>query len=114
MFDLPVDTKEHAREATKFREFLLDEGFEMSQFSIYARFCNGKEHYETYFRRIEAHLPDRGEIHVLNFTDKQYENIIRFSSQPRQRQRKNPARTDESRVGKECVSTCRSRWAPKH
>ena len=35
MFDLPVDTKEHAREATKFREFLLDEGFEMSQFSIY-------------------------------------------------------------------------------
>lgn len=34
MFDLPVDTKEHAREATKFREFLLDEGFEMSQFSI--------------------------------------------------------------------------------
>src|SRR3546814_12041112 len=24
------------------------------------------------------------------------------------------ARTDERRVGKECVSTCRSRWAPYH
>src|SRR3546814_19216999 len=81
LFRSPVDTKERAREATKLREFLLDEGFEMSQFSIYARFCNGKEHYETYLRRIEAHLPERGEIHVLNFTDKQYENIIRFSSQ---------------------------------
>src|SRR3546814_17650857 len=23
-------------------------------------------------------------------------------------------RTEERRVGKECVSTCRSRWAPKH
>src|SRR3546814_17591528 len=23
-------------------------------------------------------------------------------------------RSDESRVGKECVSTCRSRWAPSH
>ncbi|MGJ3629061.1 type II CRISPR-associated endonuclease Cas1 [Sphingomonas sp. MMS24-JH45] len=32
MFDLPVVSKKQARDATKFREFLLDEGFEMSQF----------------------------------------------------------------------------------
>src|SRR3546814_17967789 len=25
-----------------------------------------------------------------------------------------PGRTEERRVGKECVSTCRSRWSPKH
>src|SRR3546814_11351739 len=25
-----------------------------------------------------------------------------------------PARSEESRVGKECVSTCRSRWSPSH
>src|SRR3546814_20080567 len=25
-----------------------------------------------------------------------------------------PGRTEESRVGKECVSTCSSRWAPSH
>ena len=90
MFDLPVGTKEQSRAATKFREFLLDEGFEMSQFSIYARFCNGKEQLETYLRRIENNIPERGDIHVLNFTDKQYENIVRFSSQSRQRQQKNP------------------------
>jgi CRISPR-associated protein Cas2 len=90
MFDLPVGTREQSRAATKFREFLLDEGFEMSQFSIYARFCNGKEQYEAYLRRIELKLPERGDIHVLTFTDKQYENIVRFSSQSRQRQRKNP------------------------
>lgn len=46
MFDLPVTTREQARAATKFREFLLDEGFEKSQFSVYARFCNGKEQFE--------------------------------------------------------------------
>ena len=39
MFDLPVGTKEQMRAATRFREYLLDEGFEMAQFSIYARFC---------------------------------------------------------------------------
>lgn len=90
MFDLPVGTKAEMRAATKFREYLLDEGFEKSQFSIYARFCNGKEQYEAYLRRIEAHLPDRGDIHILSFTDKQYENIVRFAGQRKRRARKNP------------------------
>jgi CRISPR-associated protein Cas2 len=90
MFDLPVDTRDNARAATKFREFLLDEGFEMSQFSIYARFCAGKEQVETYIRRIERNLPPDGEIHILSFTDRQYENIVRFSSQRRRAPKKNP------------------------
>ena len=90
MFDLPVGTKAETRAATKFREFLLDEGFEKSQFSIYARFCNGKEQLEAYQRRIEAHLPEKGDIHILSFTDRQYENIVRFAGQRRRRPRRNP------------------------
>jgi CRISPR-associated protein Cas2 len=90
MFDLPVTTKDQTRAATKFREFLLDEGFEKSQFSVYARFCNGKEQFETYMRRVESSLPDRGDVHILSFTDRQYENIVRFSGQSRRRQRKSP------------------------
>lgn len=90
MFDLPVGTKPQARAATRFREFLLDEGFEMSQFSVYARFCNGKEGVDAHLARIERNLPERGEVHVLTFTDRQYENIVRFSSQRRKRPRRNP------------------------
>lgn len=90
MFDLPVGTKKQMRDATRFREFLLDEGFEMSQFSVYARFCNGKESVDSYLSRIGRHLPERGDVHILTFTDRQYENIVRFSSQRRQRPRKNP------------------------
>lgn len=90
MFDLPVDTKADAHAATKFRAFLLDQGFEKSQFSVYARFCDGKERFETYMRRIEVNLPERGEVHVLGFTDRQYENIVRFSGQRRRRTKKNP------------------------
>jgi len=41
-------------------------------------------------RRIESHLPEKGEIHILTFTDRQYENIVRFSGQRRRRPRKNP------------------------
>ena len=90
MFDLPVATKQQSRDATKFREFLLDQGFEMSQLSVYARFCNGKESYESRLKAIERNLPEKGDVHVLTFTDKQYETIVRFSSQRRQRPRKIP------------------------
>ena len=90
MFDLPVGTKKQMRDATKFRQFLLDEGFEMSQFSVYARLCNGKDSFESYLKRIEGNLPEKGDVHILTFTDRQYEGIIRFSSQRRKRVQKNP------------------------
>jgi CRISPR-associated protein Cas2 len=90
MFDLPVGNKQQMRDAARFRQFLLDEGFEMSQFSVYARFCNGRDRYETYLKRIEANLPEKGEVHVLTFTDRQYEAIVRFSSQRRRKPRRNP------------------------
>ena len=41
--------------------------------------------------RIGDHLPPEGDVHLLGFTDKQYENIVRFSSQKKLRQRKNPS-----------------------
>ncbi len=90
MFDLPVATKAEARAASRFREYLLDEGYEKSQFSVYARFCNGKEQFEAYIRRLELQLPEKGEIHVLSFTDRQYENIVRYAGQRRRAVRRNP------------------------
>ncbi len=90
MFDLPVKSKREAKAANDFRNFLLDQGFEMSQLSVYARFVNGKEQFETDVRRIETSLPQTGEVHILSFTDRQYENIIRFADQKRRRRRENP------------------------
>ena len=90
MFDLPVDTKPARKAATKFREHLLDLGFEMSQFSVYARFCNGREQFDAYLGKIEAGLPNTGDVHVLHFTDRQYENIVRFSGRHRGERRVKP------------------------
>lgn len=89
-FDLPVETKKQRHDASKFRQQLLDLGFEMSQFSNYMRFCSGKEQVESYAQKIEAILPERGDVFIFQFTDKQYENIIRFSDQGRQKRQKNP------------------------
>lgn len=90
MFDLPTDTKPQRKAATGFRNFLLDEGFERSQFSVYARFVNGKEAFQTRVSRIARNLPDNGDVQILNFTDRQYRDIVHFSDQGRRRARKNP------------------------
>jgi CRISPR-associated protein Cas2 len=90
MFDLPTDTKVQRKAATNFRNFLLDEGFERSQFSVYARFVNGKAAFATRVNRIEQRLPDTGDVQILNFTDRQYRDIIHFSDQARRKARKNP------------------------
>ena len=90
MFDLPVGTKKERKAATGFRNFLLDEGFEMSQFSVYMRFCAGKEQAEVYTRRVERAVPLTGKVHLLYFTDRQYENIVCFDGRKREPGRRNP------------------------
>jgi len=59
MFDLPVVTKAERRHATGFRHALQDQGFQMSQFSVYARHCAGKEAAERYIKEVERALPPR-------------------------------------------------------
>lgn len=89
-FDLPVETKNQRAAATRFRNALLDLGFERSQFSNYLRFCNGKEQFESYVRRVERQLPERGDVFIFQFTDRQYENIVRFAGNSRRERKKNP------------------------
>ena len=74
-FDLPVKTKAQRREATRFRSFLLNDGYHMIQYSVYARVCNGTDAVEKHRRRIKNNLPDNGSIRMLVITEKQYESI---------------------------------------
>jgi CRISPR-associated protein Cas2 len=90
IFDLPVGTPKERRAATRFRQFLLDQGFSMSQFSVYMRFCGGKDQAETYVKRVERALPHTGLVQILNFTDRQYETIISFDGRTREPTRRNP------------------------
>lgn len=78
MFDLPVGTKKQRFEASKFRNELLNMGFSMVQFSVYAKCCSGKEVIERVCRDIKPYVPKGGSVEILCFTDKQYENIIRY------------------------------------
>lgn len=90
LFDLPVGTKKERKAATNFRLKLLDLGFEMSQFSVYLRFCAGKEQAEAYERRIEQSMPASGKVHIISITDKQYENIRTYRGRKREQAPQNP------------------------
>ena len=82
LFDLPVVSKPERKRATGFRNFLLDQGFEMVQFSVYARFAPGRERAEAITRKIGSVVPQDGKVDVLFFTDKQYEQIVSFRGKP--------------------------------
>lgn len=72
-FDLPVGTKSERRAATRFRNFLKDDGYMMLQWSVYARVCRGEEAADKHLQRVTKNLPKKkGSVRALQVTDKQY------------------------------------------
>ena len=84
MFDLPVLTKRQRKRATRFRNDLLDLGFEMAQFSVYMKFCGGRPAVDALAARVERQVPSEGHVSILVFTDKQYGRMRVFSGGTRE------------------------------
>ncbi|MBR5965015.1 MAG: CRISPR-associated endonuclease Cas2 [Treponema sp.] len=80
LFDLPVVEKSERKEASDFRNLLLDNGFAMVQYSIYTKLFSGKDACEKYYKMIQNNLPSEGKVDIITITDKQYENIISFKA----------------------------------
>lgn len=78
MFDLPTDTKKARKDYALFRKHLLEDGFTMMQYSVYARHCASKENAEVHVERIKRNLPPDGEVRVIMITDKQFERMMVF------------------------------------
>ena len=74
-YDLPVTSASQRREAARFRNFLLNDGYHMLQFSVYARVCNGIDAVEKHRLRLRSNLPDNGAVRLLVITEKQYSAI---------------------------------------
>ena len=67
-FDLPVKEDDQRRQATAFRKFLLDDGFQMLQYSVYVRPCVSFARQHTHIQRIKAAIPPEGEVRVFFVT----------------------------------------------
>lgn len=74
-FDLPVKTPEQRRDATRFRNFLLKDGYYMVQFSVYARVCQGTDSIATHKARVKANLPPQGAVRMMVITERQFSMI---------------------------------------
>lgn len=80
LFDLPVTEKKERKAATDFRNFLLENGFSMVQYSSYIKLFSGKDACEKYYKLITKNLPALGKIDILTITDRQFSNIISYHS----------------------------------
>lgn len=71
-FDLPTTSPKAKREYVLFRRFLLKDGYDMLQWSVYGRIVNGADGLETHFKRLEANLPPEGSVRCLAVSEKQF------------------------------------------
>ena len=85
MFDLPVVSEQGKKHYAAFRNMLLDNGFEMSQFSVYFRFCGDKSNSKKYVSLLKTNVPPDGNISILFFTDKQFAQTINIVKRRRKR-----------------------------
>lgn len=75
MFDLPVTEASERKAATKFRNYLLKQGYQMLQYSIYYRIVNGFDMRKKFEKQLQYNLPSRGSIRLLVVSEKQFESM---------------------------------------
>lgn len=81
-FDLPVLTPEQRKEATGFRKFLLDDGFQMIQFSLYVRPCVSFARQQTHLDRVKQGIPPEGKVRAFFVTRAQWERAFVIYGSP--------------------------------
>lgn len=79
MFDLPTDTAEERRLATKFRNDLLDAGYLMLQYSVYVRAAVTLDKKESFLSHLKKINPNTGSIKCLFITDNQWGQMVTIS-----------------------------------
>ena len=82
-FDVPVDTKAARKAYRLFHDALIDDGFDMLQYSVYGRPCPSSENADVHHQRIKCALPPDGEVRIMLLTDKQFERMTIYRGQIR-------------------------------
>lgn len=74
-FDLPTGTAKDRRQYATFRKSLVNDGFEMLQYSVYCRVTLNHDDAEKYIRRIRKYLPPKGSVRLMKITETQYQSM---------------------------------------
>lgn len=74
-FDLPMLTKANVREYTKFRKYLISQGFIMIQKSVYSKIALNRTASLAVIENLKRNLPQTGLVQILVITEKQYQSM---------------------------------------
>lgn len=74
-FDLPVVTGENRRAYSKFRKFLLKNGFIMLQESVYCKLALNGTAVNAIVDNVHKNKPAEGLVQLLTVTEKQYSKM---------------------------------------
>ncbi len=86
IFDLPVKTNNEKRAYRTFRKFLIKNGFQMLQYSVYIRTCPDRSFANKFYSRIKQNAPRKGDIQLLTITEKQFEDMIHIVCTDKEKQ----------------------------
>ncbi|HIV00261.1 MAG TPA: CRISPR-associated endonuclease Cas2 [Candidatus Stercoripulliclostridium merdipullorum] len=75
LFDLPMQTDKDRREYSRFRHFLLENGFIMMQKSVYTKLVVNNVSSRALKDRVRSHLPPEGLVELLEITENQFGRI---------------------------------------
>lgn len=71
-FDLPIVTSEQRRIYTRFRKFLIRNGFVMLQESVYSKICLNNSGVNAARDAVKKNRPTQGLVQLLVVTEKQF------------------------------------------
>jgi len=75
-FDLPTVSKSDKRAYVLFRRFLLKDGYDMIQWSVYGRIVNGQDAVDKHVQRLRTNLPRKGAVRCMKVTEKQFAGML--------------------------------------
>ena len=74
-FDLPVDTSAHRREYSRFRKYLIKNGFVMMQQSVYVKLAINQNAAKFICDAVRKNKPSAGIVQLLTITEKQFQKM---------------------------------------
>lgn len=74
-FDLPVDTAPQRRAYSRFRRYLVKNGYLMMQESVYSKLAVDGRMVDSLLLRLSENRPPEGLVQALQVTEKQYASI---------------------------------------
>lgn len=78
MFDVPTVTTQQKRDATRFRNLLLDHAFTRVQWSVYGRYLPNGTSAVPLIKVLRSIVPDGGAVCVLRLTETQWATADRY------------------------------------